>query len=342
MKRTIKTLTLLIGTLLLVTSCYTQLALVEHRTYADQEDYYYPATDTLYGGSATIVQNFYGYPPRYDTGLYLGFYDDWWWWNSFYTGFGPYWGLFYPVRPVFLYPIFYDPFYSPYYDDYWWWYNTSPSYGYGSVPYGPRPFPKHGMMARGGKSKRIRISQPVASGGAIRVDSGSEFLPVRNGPTTVTKRPIRKTNPSKDRELTSDSRRTIKGKSSPAISSKTKRSSHIRSSRKSGRVVKGTVKHQRKYYKMTQIRSLPPRQSVKQPEPVTQKRIRQTVRSPYKKNNQSAYRTRFNTTRSSSPAYRSSSSPSRSSSFRSPARSSSSSRATRSATRSSTRSAKRK
>ena len=333
--KTIKMLAVLTGALLLVTSCYTQLALVERDVYA-KDDYYYPPADTIYSdqGAPLIVQNFYQDPYDFNFGMHFGFYDSWWLWNDWYYPYGPYWGIFYPIRPYnpFLwYPGYYvyDPFYLGYYD-YWYW-NSAPVY---SIPYGPRPFTKGGSLWRGGGSKRVRLSK---SSGNDHGNSGAAFLPTRASGGLVsgseTRKSVRKSTGSSIIGNTSKSTIKREGK---AVRTVVRKGSVERRTKSKQKVVRRTTKHERKYYPITRVRSIQPKSTVKQPKATPRPYIKTKSRKSVK---QSAYpRSTYSTRRSSSgysPAF---STPSRSSSSRSSGAFRSGSGSSRSTSRSATRS----
>ncbi len=197
--KTLKIIAVLVSLTFLMSSCYTQLAVVKHETpqqevYSDNDNgaYYYPpsSSDTLYQDeSPEIVQNFYYNPPYYDPydfSLNIGFYNNWWWDDFYYTSW-PFIG-YRPLRPIVLFPIigywgYYDPFYwniyNPYYDP---WYYSGPAY---SSHYGPRPFVKGGSLVRGDGSRRVRISHLRGT----TIGGSSTFLPTRAvGSSNATKR----------------------------------------------------------------------------------------------------------------------------------------------------------
>ncbi|APF20822.1 hypothetical protein [Caldithrix abyssi] len=335
--RTIKILTLLLGGIFLMTSCYTQLALVEREVY-QSEDYYYPPGDTIYtDGSPVIVQNFYNdVPYDFNMGMHIGFYDSWWLWSDWYYPYVGYWPhVFYPIRPIgpyWMYPglIVYDPFYWDYYYDYWAW-NRGPVY---TTPYGPRPFVKDGSLLRGGGSKRVRISK---TGGDDRSVGDATFLPTRTSGSLTSKSAsrtsVRKTISNTDIRKTTrstESNRTVVRKGT------TERTT------KKSTVIRKKTRNERKYYPITTIRSTKPKTTVKQPKATSRKMIKTQARSTNKSYGSS--RSTYTNTRRSSAPRPTYSTPSRSSSHRSTStiRSSSSRSSSRSATttRSSSRTSK--
>jgi hypothetical protein len=274
--KAIKLIAVLISFVVLTTSCYTQLALVEHDNgssgYSDN-GYYYPQSDTLYGdeGQASIIQNFYlDYPPyrTYDpfwASVHIGFYNDWWMWNDFYYSTWPYYMV--GLRPVFLYPIpgiwAYDPFYD-FYDPYWG-YSSGPYY---RGTYGPRPFHKGGSLIRGGGSKRVRLSKISDRRG----DYGSSgFIPTRaaGGSLGTGKRSmaIRKTRSGSSIQTSGTAIR----KTGSTSRGKIVRKSHDRSVRRSS-VVRRRSSNTRRYFPIT-TGSSQPKRVVKQQAPKKLKQV---------------------------------------------------------------------
>ncbi len=271
--KTIKLIAVLISFVVLTTSCYTQLALVEHDSgssgYSDN-GYYYPQSDTLYGdeGQASIIQNFYlDYPPYrpYDpfwATVHIGFYDNWWYWNDFYYTTWPY---MVGLRPVFLYPIWvYDPFYYDYWDPYWGY-----SRGGYQGTYGPRPFRKGGSLIRGGGSKRVRLSKNTDR---HRDYGSSGFIPTRatgvgqgSGKRSVA---IRKSRDGSTAQTTG----IVIRKSGSTSRGKIVRKSHDRSVRRST-VVRRRSSNTRRYFPIT-TGSSQPKRVVKQQAPKKLKRVR--------------------------------------------------------------------
>ncbi len=337
--RTIKMFILLLSGFFLVTSCYTQLALVERQVY-QSDDYYYPPSDTLYSdGSPVIVQNFYNTAPYdFTFGMHIGFYDDWWLWSDWYYPRWPRWGMiYYPLQPIitpyWLYPgiVIYDPFYWDYYYDYWW--TTGPVY---TTPYGPRPFSKGGTILRDGGSKRVRISKQPGNDHFV---GDSKFLPTRTTGSVISskdaRRSVRKSSGSTIRQTT-PSRERI---STPTKRTIVRKDKNTRNDRRSTTIIRRTRSNERKYYPITSIRSTKPKNTVKQPKATERRLIKtkarstkrsyETHRSTYTTTSRShsvsrpSYSTPSRTTSRSSGTYRSSSSTTRSSS-RSATRSSSS------------------
>ncbi len=351
--RTLKIMAVLVSLTFLMSSCYTQLALVQRETpqkaYSENNSgaYYYPpsTSDTLYEeGSPQIVQNFYNTPPYYDPydlSFNIGIYNDWWWDDFYYTSW-PFIG-FRPLLPVLLYPMpywAYNPYYYwnyPYYDYGWGWY---PGDVYGTT-YGPRPFHKGGSLVRGGGSRRVRISHsgsksigggsflPTrAIGGstsgkgrsiAIRKRVGEGSLPGSpRGPVRVVKR--------KDTARQIDQKRTVinrRGRSSRAVISK--RSSNIRG---------------RRYFPITTGRSTRRQTIVKQNRPRTEPRIKTRTHRSARYRNAGTYQSHRwsppsrSTSVSSGRSHPSYSAPSRSTHVRSaPVRSSTPSRSSGSRSR---------
>lgn len=335
--RTIKIIAVLLGAILLMTSCYTQLALVERDVY-QKDDYYYPPSDTLYSdqGAPLIVQNFYDDPYDFYFGMHFGLYTDWWLWSDWYYPYRPYWGVFYPIRPVnpwLWYPgyIVYDPFYWDYYYDYWYW-NTGPVY---TTPYGPRPFAKGGSLIRGGGSKRVRISQTPGNDHGV---GGSAFLPTRTSGSVISssdsRRSIRKSTGSVAIRQ-NDSRTTIrKGTASRTV---IRKGSSDRSTKSKKTVIRRTNRHERKYYPITKIRSTKPKSTVRQPKATKRSYLKTKSRST--NNNRKRSNSSYSNTRSSSGYSPSFNTPSRSTSSN---RSSGSYRSSSSSSRSSSRSATRR
>ena len=347
--KTIKIFAILVSLVFLMSSCYTQLALVKHETpqqqtyYSgnDNDEYYYPpsSSDTIYEEeSPEIVQNFYldnPYYDPYDFSMNIGFYSDWWW-NDFYYTSWPFIG-FRPLRPILLYPVpywgFYDPFYwDPYVPYYNPWYYSGPAYG---TPYGPRPFSKGGSLVRGGGSKRVRISHNPGS----TIGRGpSTFLPTRasgNATSKNTSITIRKR--SSDRRTVigqAGSGRTVLRKGT-TVSTKN-RSTVIKRRGSSSRTIiskrSGTTRG-RRYFPITVNRKTKRQTVVNQTKPHPQSRIKASSHRSTRYRNSGTYESHrwtppsrsstVNTGRSR-PSY---STPSRSTSVRStPTRSSSSSR----------------
>ena len=287
--RTIKIIALLVGLTFLMSSCYTQLALVQHerpqKVYSQNNDngeYYYPpnTSDTLYQDeSPEIVQNFYygnPYYDPYDLSLNIGFYGNWWWDDFYYTAW-PFIG-FRPLRPVLLYPLpywgVYDPFYwdiyNPYYDYGWGWY---PGATYGTN-YGPRPFTKGGSMVRGAGSRRVRISHK----GRTDIGSGSSgFLPTRvsgtpiSGRSSVTVR--KRTGRSTIIENPTGTRRVLR----KGTATTTKRGTVIKRRGRSSRTViskRGTTVRGRRYFPITVKRSTRRQTIVNQTKPRPQPKLK--------------------------------------------------------------------
>ena len=161
MKHTIK----LIVAGLLLTSCYTQFALPQHRQAWDSfdiaetesqttanaavQDTFYSDDGEMYSGEAPIYSpeiNYY----YFDGGPCWDYWDyDPWYFSFHFNYYPPYYGNWYGWYPAF--PVVYYPVYI--YDPYYW--NYPPSYDY-DRPFQPRPFGKGGtILARGDGSKRI-------------------------------------------------------------------------------------------------------------------------------------------------------------------------------------------
>ncbi len=288
--RNLKIILMVLIGLFLLSSCYTQLALVKQKSY-DNEDYYYPPSDTLYADeSPMIIQNFYDFDPYF--GMHFGFYDDWWLWSSWYSPYRYYWAGFYPIRPfnpVLWYPgfIVYDPFYWDYYYNPWWW-DSGPVY---RTPYGPRPFTKNGSLLRGGGSKRIRVSQTTGNQHDI---GGTAFLPTRTAGSvisgSVSKRSVRKT-------IGNENTRSIKERRSNKTIIRNKVSEHRRARRDKAMTAR-EKRNKRKYYPITTIRSSKMKPSSKTKEVKAQPYVQSPQRTEHKSHSRT--RSTFGTTRTGS------------------------------------------
>ena len=294
--RTIKIIALLVGLTFLMSSCYTQLALVQHerpqKVYSQNNDngeYYYPpsTSDTLYQDeSPEIVQNFYynnPYYDPYDMSLNIGFYNDWWWDNFYYTdwpfiGFRPM--LLYPM-PYWSYSPYYWDYYSPYYDYGWGWY---PGTTYGTN-YGPRPFTKGGSMVRGAGSRRVRLSHKR---GTDFGSGSSGFLPTRVSGTSTSSRTTvsvrKRTGRSTVIENPKGSRRVVRRGTPTAV----KRGTVIKRRGRSSRTViskRSTTVRGRRYFPITVNRSTRRQTVVHRTKPHSEPRIKtRTHRSTHYRN----------------------------------------------------------
>ncbi len=216
MNSIIKSLLISLTAGLLLTSCYTKLAMTQTRQAWDsyEEPEYLAqqqeaAQDTFYTDDGEMyVSETPIYSPEINYYYFDGspYWDSWcydpWYVNIHWGFYPPYyyggWYGWYPAFPVVYYPVY---IYDPYYWDY-----PPPSYGY-SPPFQPRPFGRGGtILARGNGSKRVALGgsngRPRKSGIRQPAGSGSSndgFIAVRtsgsrSGSDNVKRVTIRKTN----------------------------------------------------------------------------------------------------------------------------------------------------
>jgi len=173
---------------LMLSSCYTQLAVVQRdKVYQPQEEERYAAdqdsvaVDTIfYGGENpgnTFITRNYIYGDYFDDYRFgrnpLVRYDPWYWDNYYFDlSIGGYYG--YPgYFPNYYWYVPYVAFYPPYYAYYWDDWNVYPYYGSGNFK--QRPFNKNGHIVKH-EHHRSRVGTRTTVG-----DFGSSaFLPTRS------------------------------------------------------------------------------------------------------------------------------------------------------------------